>query len=123
MGMATHDDANLVTRLAELYFLGRIDEASNFAWSDRFVSSYGGFVKKYPPGTEEFRKLVGLCGWFETVGTLYKHGLLNHDLLFDWLAVAQTWDRVKGFALGMRKDRKVPRLWENFELMAKAQGD
>ncbi len=58
-----------------------------------------------------------------TVGALYKPGLLNRELLFDWLAVAPIWDRLKGFALGMRKDRKVPQLWENFELMAKAQAE
>lgn len=100
---------------------GKIGEASNFAWSKEFPLTYSAFVKKYPPGSDEFGKLVSLCAWFETVGTLYKHGLLNSDLLFDWLAVEPTWNRVKGFALGMRKARNVPRLWENFELMAKAQ--
>lgn len=123
MGGPTHEDADLVVRLAQLWALARVDEASNFAWSDRFVPTYGAFVKKYPPGSDEFRKLVGLCAWFETTGTLYKHGLVNADLLFDWLAVAPIWDRVKGFAVGMRKARGVPRLWENFEAMAKVQVD
>ncbi|HLB69205.1 MAG TPA: hypothetical protein VJN63_12265 [Thermoplasmata archaeon] len=112
-----------MVRLAHQWSLGRIDDASNFVWSDRFLSTYGSFVKKYPPGSEEFRKVVSVCAWFETVGTLYKHGLLNRELLFDCLAVEPIWNRVKAFALGMRKDRKVPRLWENFELMAKAQAE
>ncbi len=120
-GEPTHEDANLVIRLAELWFLGRLDDASSFTRSKEFRSTYGAFVKKYPPGSDEYRKVVGFCSWFETVGTLYKHGLLNHELLFDWISVDSNWDRVKGFAIGMRKETNVPRLWENFELMAKAQ--
>lgn len=120
-GEPTYEDANLIVRLGELWFLGKLDEASNFTRSSAFRSTYGAFVKKYPPGSDEHRKVVGLCSWYETVGTLFKHGLLNRELLFDWLAVESTWERLKGFAVGMRKEAKVPRLWENFELMAKAE--
>jgi hypothetical protein len=45
--------------------------------------------------------------------------LLNRELLFDWIAVAMVWNRIKGFALGARKEAGEPRLYENFELMAK----
>ncbi len=121
IGTPTYEDANIVVRLAQWWSVGKVDEAANFAWSDRFVPTYGAFVKKFPPGSEEYRKLVNLCAWYETVGTLHKHGLINRDLLFDWLAVAPIWNRRKGFALGMRKDRGVAELWENFEAMAKAQ--
>ena len=27
----------------------------------------------------------GVAAWYETIGTLWKHGLLDEDLLFDWL--------------------------------------
>ena len=121
MGEPTHEDANTMLRLAELWFLGKLDDASAFTRSKDYRSTFAAFVKKYPPGTDQYRKVVGLCSWFETVGTLVKHGLLNQELLYDWLSVDSTWERVKGFALGMRKDAKVPALWENFELLAKAQ--
>ena len=123
VGAPTNEDADLVVRLGQLWFLGKVDEASSFAWSDRFVPTYGAFARKYPPGSDEFRKLMNLCAWYETVGTLYKHGLLNGELLFDWLSVGSNWNRVKGFAVGMRKARGIPRLWENFEAMAKVQMD
>jgi len=31
------------------------------------------------------------------------------------------WDRIKGFALGVREQSGEPRIYENFEAMAKAQ--
>jgi hypothetical protein len=62
-----------------------------------------------------------VCTFFETVGTLHKQGLINEDLLFDWLWVAGPWDKLKGYALGQRQEAGVPELWENFEAMAVAQ--
>jgi hypothetical protein len=121
MGEPTHEDANLILRLSELWSLGKVGEAAGFTRSEKFPKTYGAFVKKYPPGSDEYQKVVGYLGWFETVGTLYKHHLVNHELLFDWLSVESSWERVKGFAIGMRKEMKVPALWENFELLAKSQ--
>lgn len=120
-GEPTHEDANLILRLAEMYTAGNVGEAASFTRSEKFPKTYGTFVKKYPPGSPEYQKLMGYLGWFETVGTLYKHHLLNHELLFDWITVEANWERVKGFATGMRKDAKNPALWENFELLAKSQ--
>lgn len=56
----------------------------------------------------------------ETLGKLYKNDLFNEELLFDWLAVSMVWERIKGFALGLREAAGEPRLYENFEAMAKA---
>jgi len=47
--------------------------------------------------------------------------LINEELLFDWLAAYLVWDRVKGFALGQREESGEPRIYENFEALAKAQ--
>jgi hypothetical protein len=92
----------------------------NWLWSDQFISDYAEFVKKYPLGSKENIKASKICGHYETIGTLWKHGLINQDLLFDWLSVAAVWDRIKGFAIGVRQEAKEPRLYENFEAMAKA---
>ncbi len=42
------------------------------------------------------------------------------DLLFDWLAVSAVWERIKGYALGVRQGAGNPRLYENFEALAAA---
>lgn len=90
-------------------------------WSDQFVPDYAEFVEKYPPGSEGFANASSICSWFETIGTLYKQGLFNEELLFDWLAVDLVWDRIKGFALGWREQTGAAGIYENFEAMAKAQ--
>jgi len=38
--------------------------------------------------------------------------------MFDWMAVTAAWDRVKGYALGVREEAGDPRLFENFEYAA-----
>ena len=57
----------------------------------------------------------------ETIGALWKHGLLHEDLLFDWLWVSGVWERVKGLALAQRQEFGEARLWELIEAMAQAQ--
>jgi hypothetical protein len=108
-------------QLAQWWSASGVVDATNWLFSDEFVPDYGEFVKKYPPGSEGYGNATKICAWFETIGTLHKHGLFNEALLFDWLAVYRYWDRIKGFALGWREQTGEPRLYENFEAMAKAQ--
>lgn len=116
----TYQDATLILQLMQLHSMAGLSEAMNWIWSDQFISDYADFVKKYPANSEENVKVSKICGYFETIGTLWKHKLINEELLFDWLAVAMVWDRVKGFALGIRQVAGEPRLYENFEAMSKA---
>ena len=68
--------------------------------------------------SEEEGLLRRYLGYFETAGTLYRNGLFSGDLMFDWMAVTTAWDRVKGYALGVREEAGDPRLFENFEYAA-----
>ena len=72
-------------------------------------------------GSEEYGYASKVCGWFESVGTLYKQDLLNSELLFDWLTIKLPWSRLSGFAIGVRNAAGEPRLYENFEAMAKEE--
>lgn len=121
MTKPNYQDATLMLQLAQWWTASGLSEAMNWMWSDQFVSDYAEFVKKYPPGSEGFANTSKICGVFETIGTLYKHELFNEELLFDWLAIGRVWDRIKGFALGEREQSGEPRMYENFEAMAKAQ--
>ena len=67
----------------------------------------------------EFGYVNGLAAWYETIGSLWKHGLLNEELLFDWLYVTGVWERLKPILVAMRSS--TPQLWENFEAMAERQ--
>lgn len=121
MAKPTYQDATLMLQIAQWGAASGANEAANWIWSDQFIPDYTGFVKKYPPGSDGFANVSKVCGWYETIGTLYKQGLINEELLFDWLAAYLVWDRVKGFALGQREESGEPRIYENFEALAKAQ--
>jgi hypothetical protein len=107
-------------QLAQWGAASGMQKATTFLWSDKFVPDYAEFVKKYPRGSEEYAHASQICGWYETLGALYKHGLFNEELLFDWLWVSGVWDRIKGFALGVREETGNPHIYELFEAMAKS---
>jgi len=73
-------------------------------FSDEFTPDYAEFLKKYPAGSEGWAKAFKILGWYETVGILHKHGLINDDLLFDWMAANDAWDRMKG--IGSRPETR-----------------
>jgi hypothetical protein len=55
----------------------------------------------------------------ESVGTLTKHGLLSSELVNDWIWIEGLWARVGPAALKQRERYGEPRLYENFEALAK----
>lgn len=120
MAKPTYQDASLMLQLAQWGAVSGTQEAFGWMWSDQFTPDYAEFRKQYPPGTEGGIKLMKICGYYETLGTLWKHGLLNEELIFDWIAVSMVWERVKNIPLGLRQDAGNPRLYENFEALAKA---
>jgi len=117
MAVPTYDDANVMLQLMRLF---PVDE-SNWIWSDEFTPDYRDWASKQAGRDEARANVRGVLSWFESVGTLYKHGLLNEDLLFDWLAVDASWGRVKEYALAWREEWGNIHLFENFEAMAEAQ--
>ena len=121
MAKPTYQDATLMIQLAQWGSASGALDGTNWLWSDEFETDYAEFVKKYPSGREGAAKVNKIMGWFETIGTLYKQGLFNEELLFDWLAAYLVWDRVKDIALGWREQSGEPRMYENFEALAKAQ--
>jgi len=116
MAKPTYDDANLMLQLVRSWPA----DATDWMWSDEFVPDHKEFEARYAHNAEAFGKVRAVLGWYETIGTLHKHGLLNEDLLFDWLAVDMTWERMKSHALDMRAESGNPRIYENFEAMARA---
>jgi hypothetical protein len=120
MTKPTYQDASLMLQLAQWGAVSGLSEATNWLWSDQFIPDYTEFVRKYPLGSEGTLIAAKVCGYFETLATLWKHGLLNEELVFDWLAVSMIWDRIKSYAIGVRQAAGNPRLYENFEALAKA---
>ncbi|MEX1194253.1 MAG: hypothetical protein WD904_02925 [Dehalococcoidia bacterium] len=73
----------MIIKLAELATAMGTGEGSAIIWStDADLSA-----ENYPPDGPEFQKIINVMRWMETVGTLYRNGVVNEDLLFDWIAI------------------------------------
>jgi hypothetical protein len=108
----THDDAILVVELAKWGAMNGLAEATGKIFADDFD----------PERAELSDPSVRIVlGFNETVGTLVKNDLLDRDLVYDWLWVAGSWDRVGPAALRARERAGVPYLYENFEALASGQ--
>jgi hypothetical protein len=121
MSKPTHEDAMIMLQLAQWGASIDLLHALNWMWSDEFITNSAEFRSRYPAGSEGAAKIHTIGNYFETIGTLWKQGLFNEDLVFDWLAVDLVWNRVKDFFIEGRKQAGEPRLWENFEALANAE--
>jgi hypothetical protein len=108
----SHNDAMLVVELAKWGSMMGYGDASRTIFADEF-----------DPDTAEAsdESVQTILLFNETVGTLVKNGLLNRDLILDWLWVAGVWERVGPAALRLREKNGVPQMFENFEALAAGQ--
>jgi hypothetical protein len=121
MTAPTPQDAQLVVQLAQLAAVQGLDKAVAWLFAHKMPTEPAAFGERYPRGSKGHRHATAVLNYFETIGALWKHGLLNEDLLFDWLWVSGVWERVKGLALAQRKEYGEAHLWELVEAMALAQ--
>lgn len=110
--MASREDAALLVQLAQWGSTMGIEEAQQAVWSDTFDPE---------KATADDVLVSRALAWGETIGTLTKNGLLDTDLVLDWLWVAGMWSRVGPAALKLRDKHGVPELFENFEALAAKQ--
>jgi hypothetical protein len=108
----TREDAMLILELAKWGAMIGLQDASRKIYADDFDPE-----RAHPLDSEVQTVLV----WHETIGTLVKNHLLARDLVYDWLWVAGSWDRVGPAALAAREEAGVPELFANFEELAKGQ--
>jgi hypothetical protein len=105
------EDAKLIVQLAQWASMMDLDSATARLFADDFDPETA------TADDEAIRKVLY---FYETIGTLVKNELLNRDLVLDWLWVAGAWERVGPAALRAR-ERFTPRMYENFEALAKSQ--
>jgi hypothetical protein len=116
MAKPTYQDATLVLQLAQVSALRRLP--LGWLWSEEFDPDYTAFIQQHPPGSEGFHKATGIAVGYELVGTLWKYGLINEDLLFDLYWITGPWERLRDFVYGCRQAFGDPALGENFEALA-----
>lgn len=119
MPKPTKEDAAL---LLQLMAVSAADEenkkATRWIFEELNEKNYDDFKTKYPMGSEGYRNFMTHAGNGELVGVLINKDLLSEDLVFD-LYGSMLWEKVEPIVHGMRKDRNMPRLFENYEVCAK----
>jgi hypothetical protein len=111
--MADREDAALLVQLAQWGSTMGLEEAQQAVWADGFD----------PETASADDVLVSrVLVWGETIGTLTKNGILDTDLVLDWLWVSGIWSRVGPAAIKLRTKHGVPELYGNFEALAAKQG-
>lgn len=107
-------DVDLLLRLLELVLSEPVARARNFFRTIPDGLTFPEILEKYPRGTDEFRYFDTIMTFWETVGSLLKHGLLNEELAFDTFLDAPPRPKVEAAAVALRKERGPLEL-ENFE--------
>jgi len=111
--MPDREDGALLVQLSQWGSAMGLEEAMHAVWADDFD----------PEAASAEDILVSrLLNWGETIGTLTKNGLIDTDLVLDWLWVSGVWARVGPAAWKQRDKHGVPELYENFEALAAKQG-
>jgi hypothetical protein len=110
--MADRTDATLLLQLAQWGSAMNIQEGLQTVLADDFDPDT---ASTDDPGVSR------LLQWHETIGTLTKNGLLDTELVLDWLWVSGMWQRLGPAAQKQREKHGVPELWENFEALAAKQ--
>lgn len=113
MNKPTNQDADVLLKLVELAGSPRSQEARDWLMKDFDAANYEEFKTKYPEGSVEYNHVTTLLGFYETVGVLVTHALLNEDLFFDLnFGLTPTWKKLGPIVTGWQKATS-PALWEN----------
>ena len=120
----TQADAQLMLQLAQLSQTPLMERGQALLWKHRPTGglSWEEF-QRLDVESADYGGVMAVLKWHETIGTLVKQGLLNRELVLDWLWVSGTWELCSSIALGQRADTGVPQMWENFEALAASQVD
>jgi hypothetical protein len=121
MSNPTHQDA--MVYLQYLTYQASIDykAASDFVWSDDFPQTFEAYQSKINPGSPEQKKLALFSHVHETLGVIYKHGLIHPALLFDREDFQTTWERIENIVHGYRHKNNRPEFMQHFEALVESE--
>ncbi len=108
----SREDASLIVELAKWGTMIGLAEASRAIYADDFDATAANVSDPH---------VHAILNFNETVGTLVKNGLLDRDLVYDWLWFVGSWERVGPAALRAREEAGVTQLYENYEALASEQ--
>ena len=107
----------MLLRLLEMYIAPPMAEARNFMRTVPDGRTFAELREEHPPGTREFQHIDTLLCFWETMGSLIKHGLLNEELAYDTFLDAPPWPKLEAAARSLRAERNNELELENLESM------
>jgi len=111
-------DAELALRVFAIMRSDEDYKSAEWWFYEEFdAKSYRSFKKKHPVGSRGSRNFNVFASYWEVLSTLVNNGLLSEDLAFDMFGCP--WKKAEPIVYGIRKDMKIPRLYENFEVFGK----
>lgn len=117
---ATHQDAMVLLKLMEVSAVRGMPVPLAWLSGTEFDRDYSAFRRRCPPGSDHFQNAMDIVQHFDAMGVLWKHGLVDEDLAFDWEPVEAVWERIQGYVRGVREELKAPMFGAHFEMMARA---
>jgi hypothetical protein len=121
MSVATQQDALVLLKLSEIAAIEGMPLPLGWLSGGEFDRDYGAFRRKHPPGSEPFDTAMKIVQHVDRMAVLWKHHVVDHALIGDWIDPVDLWDRLGGFVRGVREELKQPRLGESFELMTRTE--
>ncbi|HEV2138922.1 MAG TPA: hypothetical protein VGR53_08770 [Nitrososphaerales archaeon] len=83
------------------------------------ASNYDEFIARYPPGSDGYDQVARLREFFETVGVMITHGLLDENLFFDIsYHISAVWERLGPVILDWQ-EKINPVIEENMAWLAR----
>ena len=117
----TREEVDLMLRLDQLYRPGK--EAKKFVWSEALeaVAKDGSFFDTYALDSDERFHINEGATYYEMVGMLWRKGLLDPELVMEWVPAALYWNKIGAVLVQAREVFDATALWEDFEALAAAQ--
>lgn len=109
------NDADVLLRLMELYLSEPVAAARAFMRTLPDGRTMAELHEQYPPGSIGHRQIDTVMIFWETVGSLIKHGLLSEELAFDSFLDAPPWPKMEAALRSLREERNNPLEGENIE--------
>jgi len=121
MSGASQQDAMVLLELGRISAIRGMPSPLSWLSGAEFDREYSSFRRKFPPGTDMYDTAMTIVQHFDTLGVLWKHGLVNEDLAYDWAPVELVWERLHSFVIGVREELHAPTFGAHFEMMARAE--
>ncbi len=109
------EDLEILLRIMEIYLSDPVRKARSFWRTIPDGLTFEELLEKYPRGGDEYELFSTMMVFWETIGSLVKHGLLNEELAFDTFLDAPPWNKVETAFLAMRKKEGMALEAENLE--------